>query len=40
MQRALYKVPKYKGLIGTAANFAVHIAEKMGTKVPYHQEVH
>jgi hypothetical protein len=40
MQRALYKVPKYKGLIGTAANFAVHIAEKMGTRVPYHQEVH
>jgi len=40
MQRALYKVPKYKGVIGTAANFAVHIAEKMGTRAPYHQEVH
>jgi hypothetical protein len=40
MQRALYKVPKYKRLIGTAANFAVHIAEKMGGKVPYHAEVH
>jgi predicted nucleotide-binding protein (sugar kinase/HSP70/actin superfamily) len=40
MQRALYKVPKYKGVIGTAANFAVHITEKMGSKVPYHQEVH
>ncbi|HYY69618.1 MAG TPA: hypothetical protein VE734_07790 [Terriglobales bacterium] len=40
MQRALYKVPKYKGLIGTAANFAVHIAEKMGGKVPYRIHAH
>jgi hypothetical protein len=40
MQRALYKMPKYKGLIGTAANFAVHIAEKMGGKVPYRIHAH
>src|SRR5204862_7209166 len=31
MSLALYKVPKYKGVIGTAANFAIHVAEKMGT---------
>ena len=37
---ALYRVPKYKGVIGLAANFAVHVAEKMGAKVPYHLEVH
>jgi predicted nucleotide-binding protein (sugar kinase/HSP70/actin superfamily) len=40
MQQALYPVPKYKGVIGTAANFAVHVAEKMGASVPYHQEAH
>ncbi len=40
MQRALYKVPKYKGVIGTAANFAIDVAGKMGVKAPYHQEVH
>jgi predicted nucleotide-binding protein (sugar kinase/HSP70/actin superfamily) len=40
MSRALYPVPKYKGVIGTAANFAVHVAERMGTQVPYHQENH
>ena len=40
MQRALYKVPKHKGVIGTAANFAVHIAEKMGARVAYHVEAH
>jgi predicted nucleotide-binding protein (sugar kinase/HSP70/actin superfamily) len=40
MKRALYPVPKYKGVIGTAANFAVHVAEKMGATVPYHQEAH
>lgn len=40
MQSALYKVPKYKGVIGTAANFAIDVAEKMGTQVPYHQEAH
>ncbi len=40
MQQALYLVPKYKGVIGTAANFAVHVAEKMGASVPYHQEAH
>jgi predicted nucleotide-binding protein (sugar kinase/HSP70/actin superfamily) len=40
MSAALYKVPKYKGVVGTAANFAVHVAERMGDKVPYHLEVH
>jgi predicted nucleotide-binding protein (sugar kinase/HSP70/actin superfamily) len=40
MQQALYPVPKYKSVIGTAANFAVHVAEKMGASVPYHQEAH
>jgi hypothetical protein len=40
LQAAIYKVPKYKGVIGTAANFAVHVAEKMGTQVPYHVEAH
>jgi predicted nucleotide-binding protein (sugar kinase/HSP70/actin superfamily) len=40
MQQALYRVPKYKGIVGTAANFAVHVAEKMGTATPYHQEAH
>jgi predicted nucleotide-binding protein (sugar kinase/HSP70/actin superfamily) len=40
MSRALYKVPKYKGVIGTAANFAIHVAERMGDKVPYHSEAH
>src|SRR4051812_47393331 len=40
MQGALYSVPKYKGVIGTAANFAVHVAEKMGAQVPYHVEGH
>ncbi|MGZ4732624.1 MAG: hypothetical protein ACXVZH_10835 [Terriglobales bacterium] len=40
MQAALYKVPKYKGVIGTAPNFAIHVAEKMGAQVPYHQEAH
>ncbi|HYH00267.1 MAG TPA: hypothetical protein VD837_14125 [Terriglobales bacterium] len=40
LQSALYPVPKYKGVIGTAANFAIHVAEKMGTSVPYHQHAH
>jgi predicted nucleotide-binding protein (sugar kinase/HSP70/actin superfamily) len=40
MNAALYPVPKYKGVIGTAANFAVHVAEKMGATVPYHTEAH
>ncbi|HEV8523946.1 MAG TPA: hypothetical protein VGQ71_05560 [Terriglobales bacterium] len=40
LRGALYKVPKYKGVIGTAANFAVDVAEKMGTNVPYHLDVH
>jgi predicted nucleotide-binding protein (sugar kinase/HSP70/actin superfamily) len=35
MSEALYKVPKYKGVIGTAANFAIHVAERMGDNVPY-----
>ncbi len=35
METALYQVPKYKGVIGTAANFAIHAAEKMGAQVPY-----
>jgi predicted nucleotide-binding protein (sugar kinase/HSP70/actin superfamily) len=38
LQAALYPVPKCKGVIGTAANFAIHVAEKMG--VPYHQQSH
>jgi len=37
---ALYSVPKYKGVIGTAANFAIHVSEKMGNQVPYHVEAH
>jgi len=40
METALYHVPKYKGVIGTAANFAIHVAEKMGAQVPYHVEAH
>ena len=40
MSHALYKVPKYKGVIGTAANFAIHVAEQMGDKVPYHADAH
>ena len=40
MQQALYRVPKYKGVVGTAANFAIHVAEQMGDTVPYHQEAH
>jgi hypothetical protein len=28
MKRAMYKVPHYKGSVGTAANFARHIAER------------
>ncbi len=40
MSKAIYQVPKYKGVIGTAANFAIHVAEKMGAQVPYHQEAH
>jgi predicted nucleotide-binding protein (sugar kinase/HSP70/actin superfamily) len=40
LSAALYPVPKYKGVIGTAANFAVHVAEKMGSSVPYHRAEH
>jgi hypothetical protein len=40
MSAALYSVPKYKGVIGTAANFAIHVAEKMGSAVPYHLDAH
>lgn len=40
MKRALYRVPKYKGVIGTSANFAIHTAERMGVKVPYHVDGH
>jgi predicted nucleotide-binding protein (sugar kinase/HSP70/actin superfamily) len=40
MQQALYRVPKFKGVVGMAANFAIHVAEQMGTSVPYHQEAH
>ena len=40
METALYHVPKYKGVIGTAANFAVHVAEQMGAQVPFHVEAH
>jgi predicted nucleotide-binding protein (sugar kinase/HSP70/actin superfamily) len=40
MQGGLYTVPKYKGVIGTAANFAIHVAEKMGASAPYHQQAH
>ena len=40
MSTALYKVPKYKGVIGTAPNFAIHVAEQMGVQVPYHVEAH
>jgi predicted nucleotide-binding protein (sugar kinase/HSP70/actin superfamily) len=40
MSTALYKVPKYKGVVGTAANFAIHVAERMGDEVPYHLEAH
>jgi predicted nucleotide-binding protein (sugar kinase/HSP70/actin superfamily) len=39
-KRGLYRAPKYKGVIGTSANFAIHIAERMGVKVPYHVEGH
>ncbi len=40
MSAALYRVPKYKGVVGTAANFAIHVAERMGDSVPYHADVH
>jgi hypothetical protein len=26
--------------VGAAANFAIHVAERMGEKVPYHQDAH
>ncbi len=39
-KRGLYRAPKYKGVIGTSANFAIHLAERMGVKVPYHVEGH
>ncbi|HET9917699.1 MAG TPA: hypothetical protein VFQ89_11370, partial [Candidatus Binatia bacterium] len=28
MRKAMYKVPHFKGTVGTAANFARHIAER------------
>jgi hypothetical protein len=31
MKRPLYHVPHHKGVIGVAANFVLHIAEKMST---------
>jgi predicted nucleotide-binding protein (sugar kinase/HSP70/actin superfamily) len=40
LQSALYKIPKYKGVIGTAANFAIDVAQKMGASVPYHVDAH
>jgi predicted nucleotide-binding protein (sugar kinase/HSP70/actin superfamily) len=40
LSAALYQVPKYKGVIGTAPNFAIHVAEKMGATVPYHVDAH
>jgi predicted nucleotide-binding protein (sugar kinase/HSP70/actin superfamily) len=40
LSAALYHVPKYKGVVGTAANFAIDVAEKMGVSVPYHKEEH
>jgi phage-related protein len=40
MQQALYQVPKYKGIVGTSANFAIHVAQRMGVSVPYHVEGH
>jgi predicted nucleotide-binding protein (sugar kinase/HSP70/actin superfamily) len=40
MSHGLYRVPKYKGVVGTAANFAIHVAEKMGAQVPYHADAH
>jgi hypothetical protein len=40
MEQALYKVPKYKGVVGTAASFAIHVAERMGAPVPYHLDSH
>src|SRR5262245_60264271 len=33
LKRPLYKVPHYKGVIGTAANFLMHIAELQGKEV-------
>jgi len=32
MKRPLYHVPHHKGIIGTAANFALHIGERMQTE--------
>jgi predicted nucleotide-binding protein (sugar kinase/HSP70/actin superfamily) len=40
LQSALYKVPKHKGVIGTAANFAIDVSKKMGARVPYQVEAH
>jgi predicted nucleotide-binding protein (sugar kinase/HSP70/actin superfamily) len=40
LQSGLYKVPKYKGVIGTAANFAIDVAHKMGARVPYQVDAH
>jgi len=40
MSAALYKSPKYKGVIGTAANFAIHVAERMGADVPFKAQAH
>jgi hypothetical protein len=30
MKRPMYRVPHTKGVVGTAANFVLHIAERMG----------
>ena len=30
LKRPMYRVPSHKGVIGTAANFVLHIAERMG----------
>src|SRR5438067_3223554 len=40
MQRPMYKFGYTQGVVGTAANFVLHVAEKMGATVPYHLDAH
>jgi predicted nucleotide-binding protein (sugar kinase/HSP70/actin superfamily) len=40
MSAALYRYPKYKGVVGTAANFAIHVAQQMDKHVPFERQAH
>jgi hypothetical protein len=34
LKTPLYKVPRYKGIVGTAASFVKHVAERMKSEKP------